>query len=89
MILPKIPPICGNVSSWSNLVTEIMRVASLGLTAIKWLVAMLSKPKGTFRDDSLKFYQDLPPITHSTSSKIGKRKRNPGGRVKYSGAYGG
>ena len=56
MILPKIPPIRGNVSSWSNLVTEIMWVAPLGLTAIKWLVVMLSNPKGTFQDDSLKFY---------------------------------
>ena len=39
---PKYPPIRGNVSSWSNLVTEIMWVAPLGLTATKWLVAMLS-----------------------------------------------
>ena len=61
-------------------------MAPLGLTAIKWLVAMLSKPKGTIQDDSLKFYQVLQPNTHFT---IGKRKRNPGGRVKYFGACGG
>ena len=77
MILPQITPYT----------RECFLVAPLELTAIKWLVSMLSKPKGTFQDDSLKFYQVLPPNTHSTSSKIGKRKRNPGGRVKYSGAW--
>ena len=78
MILPKIPPIRGNGSSWSNLVTEIMWVAPLGLTAIKWPQRNLSR-----------WQFKVLPNTHSTSNKIGKRKINPGGRVKYFGACGG